>query len=110
MCKEVILDRQIDLFYALYSQEKTSKALWLSWEKNHKADVVRHQHFATANFLHFQLVDPKPIVQQIEQFHPICCEITLEGISLQYIYCKQFDRENSCELGEFQYLFEVNSR
>ncbi|KAL0696326.1 hypothetical protein Bca4012_063506 [Brassica carinata] len=73
-CKRVILGQLIDLFYALYSQEKTSKPLWLSLEKNHRAYVIRRQNFATAKFLHFRIVDHKPIVQQIEHSQAICCD------------------------------------
>ncbi|KAL0701825.1 hypothetical protein Bca4012_057947 [Brassica carinata] len=62
--------------------EKTSKSLWLSLENNHRADVARRQHLATSKFIHFEMVDSKPIVQQIENFQSICVDLNSEDISL----------------------------
>lgn len=41
MCKRVILGQLIDLFIHCILRKKMSKTLWLSLEKNHKADVMR---------------------------------------------------------------------
>ena len=55
---------------------------------------MRGQHFATPKFLHFQMVDSKPIVQQIEKFHSICCDLSSEGISLCNTFIVNYLIEN----------------
>ena len=65
----------IDPLYAFYSQKKSSKYLWVSLKKNHKADVMK-----------CQILNSKPTNKKIDLFHSIFCELTSKGILLCNIF------------------------
>ena len=62
MCKRVILGRLSTSFMHYILRKKLLRRYGYIWGRITKADVMMRQHFATEKFLHFQIVDSKPIV------------------------------------------------
>ncbi|XP_010445316.1 PREDICTED: uncharacterized protein LOC104727963 [Camelina sativa] len=85
-CKGQILNRLVNDLYDLYSMYKTSKALWLALETKYKTDESGMQKFSTTKFLNFEMVDSKPIMEQVEALQRIFQEIDLEGMSICNVF------------------------
>ncbi|XP_010445883.1 PREDICTED: uncharacterized protein LOC104728619 [Camelina sativa] len=60
--------------------------LWLALENKYKTDESGMQKFSNTKFLNFKMVDPKPIMEQVEALQRIFLEIELEEMSICNVF------------------------
>lgn len=69
------------LLCIIFTGKKLLRHCGYLWRRTIK-QMLWGVNICECKFLHFLILDSKSIVQKIEQFHSICCDLSSDGISL----------------------------
>ncbi|KAK9683804.1 hypothetical protein RND81_10G165700 [Saponaria officinalis] len=72
----------VDNLFDIYCKTKTVKGIWDALETKYRSDVFGTKKYTIARWLKFEIVDGKPIMDQIHDYENLVFEILGEGMIL----------------------------
>ncbi|KAK9672483.1 hypothetical protein RND81_12G103500 [Saponaria officinalis] len=80
--RDVMLHYMVDNLFDIYCKTKTAKGIWDALETKYGSDDFGTKKYAVARWLKFEIVDGKPIMDQIHDYENLVSEILGEGMEL----------------------------
>ncbi|KZV31306.1 hypothetical protein F511_16292, partial [Dorcoceras hygrometricum] len=82
LCRNYILNSLDYVMYGVYCSIKTVKELWNSLEKKYKTQDAGVKKFVVGKFLHYKMVDAKPVMNQVKENQIIIHDLLEEGTEI----------------------------
>ncbi|PWA93167.1 hypothetical protein CTI12_AA073810 [Artemisia annua] len=68
--------------FDLFINKKSAKIIWETLEKKYGADDAGKKKYVAGNWLWFQMVDDKPIMEQVHVYENLVTEVLNEGMEM----------------------------
>ncbi|XP_074302791.1 uncharacterized protein LOC141634910 [Silene latifolia] len=81
-----LLTHMSNTLFDLFSVHKSAKTIWELLEKKYGADDAGKKKYVVGQWLGFQMVDDKPIMEQVHVYENLCADVTNEGMKLDEIF------------------------
>ena len=65
LCRNYVINGLANFLYNVYSNNKTTKKLWVSLDQKYKTKDVRAKKFIVDHFLDYKMVDSMTVVSQV---------------------------------------------
>lgn len=82
LCKGHILNALSTALYNVYRNAPSAKELWTRLENKYKTEEVSARKFLIDNYVHFKMIDNKPILPQVEELQLLMDVIAIGGITV----------------------------
>ncbi|KAL1222310.1 hypothetical protein V5N11_012777 [Cardamine amara subsp. amara] len=86
LCKGYIQNSLSDQLFKVYENAETSKDLWDTLDKKYRIEDSGTQKFTVAKFMQYQMVDSRPLMEQVEELQMLLHDIYAEGMRLCETY------------------------
>jgi len=77
-----LLNHMANNLFDLFINQKSSKAIWEFLVKRYGDDDAGKKKYVVGNWLRFQMVDNKPIMEQIHEYENLVGEVLNEGMKM----------------------------
>lgn len=77
-----ILNHMPNNLFDLYISNKSAKSIWESLEKKYGVDDAGNRKYVTGKWLQFQMVDDKPILDQVHEYENLVADVLNEGMKM----------------------------
>ncbi|XP_074302865.1 uncharacterized protein LOC141637055 [Silene latifolia] len=81
-----LLTHMSNTLFDLFSVHKSSRTIWELLKKKYGADDAGKKKYVVGQLLGFQMVDDKPIMEQVHVYENWCADVTNEGMKLDEIF------------------------
>ncbi|KAL9231128.1 hypothetical protein vseg_006389 [Gypsophila vaccaria] len=81
-----IPNHMTNTLFDLFMIHKSAKFIWDSLEKKYGADDAGKRKYVVGQWLGFQMVDDKPIMEQFHTYENLCADVVNEGMKLDEIF------------------------
>ncbi|XP_074282809.1 uncharacterized protein LOC141607359 [Silene latifolia] len=81
-----LLNLMTNTLFDLFMVHKSAKAIWELLEKKYGADDASKKKYVVGKWLGFQMVDDKPIMEQVHVYENFCADEVNEGMKLDEIF------------------------
>ncbi|XP_074288095.1 uncharacterized protein LOC141613255 [Silene latifolia] len=81
-----LLTHMSNTLFDLFSVHKSAKTIWELLEKKYGADDAGKKKYVVGQWLRFQMVDDKPIMEQVHVYENLCADVTNDGMKLDEIF------------------------
>ncbi|XP_024989165.1 uncharacterized protein LOC112523714 [Cynara cardunculus var. scolymus] len=85
-CKNYILNALNDSQYNIHFAFRTAREIWESLDAIYKTKVVFSKRFTVDKFLHYHMIDTKPMVKEVEELQVLVHELEFKGMGLNTIF------------------------
>ena len=68
--------------FDLFVNFKSAKTIWTKLEAKYGSDVAKKRKYVVGKWLQFQIVDDKPIMDQVHAYENLCAEVLNEGMKM----------------------------
>jgi hypothetical protein len=68
--------------FDLFFMDKSAKGIWAKLEKKYGADDAGNRKYVTGKWLQFQMVDDKPITEQVHEYENLVADVVNEGMKM----------------------------
>ena len=77
-----LLNHMSNSLFDLFINQKSAKIIWETLEKKYGADDAGKKKYVVGNWLRFQMVDDKPIMEQVHVYENLVTEVLNEGMKM----------------------------
>jgi len=77
-----LLNHMTNLLFNLFVIFKSAKIIWGKVEAKYGHDDVGKKKYLVGEWLHFQIIDDKPIMEQVYVYENLCTEVLSENIRM----------------------------
>ncbi|PWA56669.1 hypothetical protein CTI12_AA416470 [Artemisia annua] len=77
-----LLNHMSNSLFDLFINQKSAKVIWETLEKKYGADDAGKKKYVVGNWLRFQMVDDKPIMEQVHVYENLVTEVLNEGMKM----------------------------
>jgi hypothetical protein len=77
-----LLNHMPNNLFGLFVFNKFVKSFWETLEKKYKVDDAGNRKYVTEKWLQFQMVDDKPIMEQVHTYENLVADIINEGMKM----------------------------
>ncbi|XP_074276914.1 uncharacterized protein LOC141600571 [Silene latifolia] len=81
-----LLNHMTNTLFDLFMVHKSAKTIWELLGKKYGADDVGKKKYVVEKWLGFQMVDDKPIMEQVHVYANFCADVVNEGMKLDEIF------------------------
>ncbi|XP_074296910.1 uncharacterized protein LOC141627570 [Silene latifolia] len=81
-----LLNNMTDILFDLFMIQKSSRTIWESLETKYGADDAGKKKYVVGKWLGFQMVDGKPIMEQVHVYENLYADVVNEAMKLDYIF------------------------
>ncbi|XP_074306456.1 uncharacterized protein LOC141641703 [Silene latifolia] len=81
-----LLNLMTNTLFDLFMVHKSAKTIWELLEKKYGADDAGKKKYVVGKWLGFQMVDDKPIMEQVHVYENFCADVVNEGMKLDEIF------------------------
>ncbi|XP_074318750.1 uncharacterized protein LOC141655575 [Silene latifolia] len=81
-----LLNLMTNTLFDLFMVHKSAKTIWELLEKKYGADDAGKKKYVVGKWLGFQMVDDKPIMEQVYVYENFCADVVNEGMKLDEIF------------------------
>ncbi|XP_074276851.1 uncharacterized protein LOC141600508 [Silene latifolia] len=81
-----LLNLMHNTLFDLFMVYKSAKTMWELLEKKYGADDAGKKKYVVGKWLGFQMVDDKPIMDQVHVYENLCADVVNEGMKLDEIF------------------------
>ncbi|XP_021730534.1 uncharacterized protein LOC110697470 [Chenopodium quinoa] len=81
-CKGMLLHHMSNTLLDIYMGFFHAKDIWDALEKKYGTDDAGSKRYCVGRWLSFQIVDNKPIIDQIHAYENVCISMAAEGLSI----------------------------
>ncbi|XP_074305001.1 uncharacterized protein LOC141639923 [Silene latifolia] len=81
-----LLNNMTDTLFDLFMVHTSSKLIWESLEAKYGADDAGKKKYVVGKWLQFQMVDGKPIMDQVHVHENLCADVVNEGMKLDDVF------------------------
>ncbi|KAK9732793.1 hypothetical protein RND81_04G022700 [Saponaria officinalis] len=81
-----LLSNMTDTLFDLFMVHKSAKLIWVSLEAKYGADDAGKKKYVVGKWLEFQMVDGKPIMEEVHVYENLCADVVNEGMKLDDIF------------------------
>ncbi|XP_074283883.1 uncharacterized protein LOC141608426 [Silene latifolia] len=81
-----LLNLMTNTLFDLFMVHKSAKTIWELLEKKYGADDAGKKKYVVGKWLGFQMVDDKPIMEQVHVYENYCADVVNEGMKLDEIF------------------------
>jgi len=61
---------------------KSAKVIWTKLGTNYGSDDAKKRKYVVSKWLQFQIMDDKPIMEQVHVYENLCAEVLAEGMKM----------------------------
>ena len=77
-----LLSNMPNNLFDLFVANKSAKSIWETLEKKYGADDAGNRKYVTGKWLRFQMVDDKPIMEQVHEYENLVTDVLNEGMKM----------------------------
>ncbi|XP_074297751.1 uncharacterized protein LOC141628518 [Silene latifolia] len=81
-----LMNNMTDILFYLFMIHKSARTIWESLETKYGADDAGKKKYVVGKWLGFQMVDGKPIMEQVHVYENLCANVVNEGMKLDEIF------------------------
>ncbi|XP_059306527.1 uncharacterized protein LOC132057969 [Lycium ferocissimum] len=81
-----LLNHMINPLFGLFVTNKSTKEIWDSLEKKYGADDVGKKKYVVGQWIKFQMVDNKPIMEQVHECENLTAAVLIEGMKMCEVF------------------------
>ncbi|XP_074313757.1 uncharacterized protein LOC141648952 [Silene latifolia] len=81
-----LLNHMTNTLFDLFMVHKSAKTKWELLKKKYGADDAGKKKYVVGKWLGFQMVDDKPIMEQVHVYENLCADVVNEGMELDEIF------------------------
>ncbi|KAL9235840.1 hypothetical protein vseg_010574 [Gypsophila vaccaria] len=81
-----LLNHMSNTLFDLFAPHKSTKIIWKSLEDKYGFDDAGKKKYVVGKWLEFQMVDGKPIMEQVHVYENLCADVINEGMKLDDVF------------------------
>ncbi|XP_070046393.1 uncharacterized protein LOC142169572 [Nicotiana tabacum] len=81
-----LLNHMTNPLFDLFINYKSAKVIWDSLEKKYGADDAEKKKYVVRKWIKFQMVDNKPIMEQVHEYENLIADVLNEGMEMCEIH------------------------
>ncbi|XP_074277081.1 uncharacterized protein LOC141600734 [Silene latifolia] len=85
-----LLNNMTEILFDLFMIHKSAHTIWESLKKKYGADDAGKKKYVVGKWLGSQMVDGKPIMDQVHVYENLCADVVNEGMKLDDIFLANF--------------------
>jgi len=82
LARSYLLNNMSNPLFDLFVSFKSAKVIWTKLETKYGSDDAGKRKYVVGKWLQFQIMDDKPIMEQVHVYENLCVEVLAEGMKM----------------------------
>jgi hypothetical protein len=85
-CRGMLLHYISSPLYLIYSKHQNAKDIWEALKTKYGSDDFGTKKYACNRWLHFRMIDNKPVLDQVHEYENLCADVIAEGMKICEVF------------------------